>query len=162
MAGTDCCSRISEAFHANLAPLAAVVGVLGLIHDSWPTPLSHRGNLHVLFGSLLWLCVVARFYRRFKMEPRLLIADIRPFCRRLSRLVYLLLYLLMCCQLIIGILCDAPHRSLQQINQGFQAYLACGVLALLTIQVLAALSRYWVMHGAGGPPQLVQRNGRLT
>jgi cytochrome b561 len=162
MAGTDRCSRISEAFHANLAPLVAVLGVLGLIHDSWPTPLSHRGNLHVLFGSLLWLCVVARFYRWFRLQPRLLIDDIRPFCRHLSRLVYLLLYLLMCCQLIIGILSDAPHRSVQQINEGFQAYLACGVLALLTIQVLAALSRYWVMHAAGGPLHLIQRNGRLT
>jgi hypothetical protein len=162
MAGIDRCSRISEAFHANLAALVAVVGVLGLIHDAWPSLLSHRGNLHVLFGSLLWLCVVARFYRRFRLEPRMLIADIRSLCRRLSRLVYLLLYLLMCCQLIIGMLRDAPHRSLQQINESFQAYLACGVLALLTIQVLAALSRYWVTHGAGAPLRLVQRNGRLT
>ena len=162
MAGTDRFSRISEAFHANLAPLAAVVGVLGLIHDSWPIPMPHRGNLHVLFGSLLWLCVVARFYRRFRLEPRMSIADIRPFSRRLSRLVYLLLYLLMCCQLIIGILSDAPHRSLQQINEGFQVYLGCGLLALLTIQVLAVLSRYWLMHGAGGLLQLLQRNGRLT
>jgi cytochrome b561 len=140
-------ARARAVFHFPLAPFVLLVGILGVIHDSWPGPLPHRGNLHVLFGILLWICVVARFYGRMHQTPRMLLADIRPFSRHLARLVYLLLYVLMFCRLITDVACAAPPGAILRAGEDFQSYLACGVLALVTIHVLAALC---------------QRNGRLT
>jgi cytochrome b561 len=129
-----------------VAQLVMLVGILGVIHDAWPGFLPHREDLHALFGILLWICVVARFYRRVHQVPRLGIADIRPFSRHLSRLVYLLLYILMFCRLIMDVACAAP-RGAMRAGEDLQSYLAYGVLALVTIHMLAAR---------------LQRNGRLT
>jgi hypothetical protein len=60
VAGSDRNARAWALFHPPLAPLVVLVGILGVIHDSWPASLPHRGNLHVLFGVLLLACVVAR------------------------------------------------------------------------------------------------------
>lgn len=132
--------KASTAIHSNLAPLVLVIGLISLIHDSWPDVLPHRGNLHAVFGVLLWLCVVARCYERFTLRPRISMCDIRRFSRHLSHLVYLLLYVLMFFRLIIGILRAAAQHTLLPID-GFQSYLAYGVLALVTIHALAALGR---------------------
>ena len=130
-----------------LAPLLVVlVGILSVIHDSWPGSLPHRGNLHVLFGVLLWLWVVARFYGRMHRAPGMVLADIRPFSRHLAHLVYLLLYGLMFCRLIMDVATAAPPGAVLRADEDFQSYLAYGVLALVTIHALAAHS---------------QRNGRL-
>jgi len=144
------------------ALLVVVVGALGLIRDAWPTPLRHGGGLHALFGALLWVCVVARFYRRVHLAPSVLPQDIRVIARELSRLVYLLLYVLMFFCLSIGFLRAAPHRPIVESAEDFQSYLAYGLFALATIHALAAARQYFALHGAGGPVELGQRNGRLT
>jgi cytochrome b561 len=116
------------------------VGLLGLIHDSWAAPAAaSRIGFHTLFGVLLWVSVVALFYRRVRRAHCLLPIDIRVFSRHLSRLVYLLLYVLMFCSLIIGILRAAP--------QDFRSYLASGCVALVTIQALAALCHRFAIRG---------------
>jgi cytochrome b561 len=159
-ADADCCARVSALLRAVLAAMVIAVGILSQIRDSWPSPLPHRGSLHALFGILLCLCVVERFYARFHRGPRMSIADIRPLSRHLSRLVYLLLYLLMFLHLVI--VSAAPHRALLSSPEDFQSYLACGVLALVMIQALAALCHHLVVHGEQLSLGLVQRNGRLT
>jgi len=146
-------TRVSAALRANLTALVVCVGVISLVKDSWLSPLPHRGNLQVLFGILLWLCVVERFYSRLTSAPRLSMTDIRPLSRHLSHLVYLLLYGLMLVRLIID-LCAAPHHASLH-PEDFQSYLVSGVLALITIHLLAAWCRH--LHG-----NELQRNGRLT
>jgi hypothetical protein len=146
VAGSDRNARAWALFHSPLVPLVVLVGTLGVIRDSWPGSLPHRGNLHVLFGVLLLACVVARFYGRMHQTPRMGLADLRPFSRHLARLVYLLLYVLMFCRLIMDVASAAPPWAILRADEDFQSYLGCGVLALVTIRALAA-------H--------CQRNGRL-
>jgi hypothetical protein len=95
-------------------------------------------NLHVLFAALLWICVAAQFYVRVRRAPFMLPADLRLLVRSLSRFVYLALYLLMFFRIAIG----ATHPA-----EDFQGYLAGGLVALVTIRVLAALYRHFARPG---------------
>jgi cytochrome b561 len=139
--------RSAAPLHAHFALLVLLVGLLGLIADAWTIPLPHRGNLHGLFGALLWAYVVARFYGRLRRSPRMQPDDIRAFSRQLSRLVYLLLYFLAFFNLAIGVLPAAPHSTLLARAENFQIYLVYGMGALITIRVLAALRHHSVIHG---------------
>jgi cytochrome b561 len=140
-------SSSAAPLHAHFALLVLAVGLLGLIADTWTIPLPHRGNLHVLFGALLWAYVVARFYGRLRRSPRMQPADLRAFSRHLSRLVYLLLYVLTLFNLAIGFLGAAPHSAFLARATDFQSYLVGGLGALVTIRVLAALCHHSVIHG---------------
>ncbi len=146
-----------------MEPLVVVVGILGLVVDSWPIPLPHGANLHALFGLLLWVAVVVRFYRRLRQSPRMRPTDIREFSRHLSRLVYLLLYVLMFVNLAIGTLRAALKHTDIGAAEDFQSYLGYGLVALITIHALAALCRQFVTYeGMVSPVVMAQRNGRLT
>ena len=154
----------------NFVLLVLVVGLLGLIQDSWPKPAPASWmNLHIVFGALLWVCVVARFYGGMRRSPGMLPAEIQALSRQLSRLVYLLLYGLMFFGLIIGILRTALHDPIVGGAENFQSYLVGGLAALVTIRVLAALCHRFVIQGhhlvvrdgMNAPVQAVQRNGRL-
>jgi cytochrome b561 len=107
-------------------------------------------SLHVLFGALLWICVVARFYRRVHRGPFMPPNDLRALVRTLSRFVYLVLYLLMFFRIAIAILRSAPHQTVFGALDDFQGYLAGGIIALGTIRALAALYRYFGFEGARG------------
>jgi len=97
-------------------------------------------------------------------------ADIRALSRHLSRTVYLLLYVLMFCDLTIGILPGTPHhRAIYGPAVEFQSYLAYGLLALVAIRALSALYPTLsapypdiVVHHGSAPIDAVHRNGRLT
>jgi cytochrome b561 len=106
-------------------------------------------NLHVLFGALLWICVVARFYRRVHQAASMLPDELRALVRTLSRFIYLLLYILMFFRIATGIVRGAPHQPIFAPAEDFQGYLAGGLIALATIHALAALYRYFCFHGAG-------------
>jgi hypothetical protein len=128
--------------NANLTLPTIIAGIAAVVHDSLANsaPVSYL-NLHALFGVLLWVSVVARFHRRMHQSPRMLPIDIREFSRHLSRLVYLLLYILMLVRLIIG----SPAAP------DFQGYLGYGLIALITIRVLAAVCcrhTCWAMQPA--------------
>ena len=146
--------------YSYLAPLVVLAGILALLQDSWPNSLLHRGKLHALFGILLWIWVVMRFYA-YQHQPQRLPGDVREFSRGLSRRVYLLLYLMMCLRLMIAI-CRDTAQPMHWAPGDFQAYLASGCVALVTIHLLAALCRYIADHHAAAPLVLIQRNGRLT
>jgi len=129
--------------------LLVLAGLLSLIHDTWmkPGPAAWL-NAHFLFGALLCAWVVVRYYRRIRRIPRMQPSDIREFSRHLSRLVYLLLYLLMLFSLTVRFLRYLVHRPAIGSVEDFQVYLAFGVLALVIIHALAALCRQLLVHGA--------------
>jgi hypothetical protein len=126
--------------------LVILVGIFDVLYDAWPGSSPHRDGLHALFGILLWICVVGRFYRRMHQAPLLEIADIRPFSRHLAALVYLLLYVLVFCRMIVDVWYAAPPGAMLRAGKDLQSYVAYGVLALITIRTLASY---------------IQRNGRL-
>lgn len=144
--------------------LVLMVGLLGVSHDCWAAAAAASWmNFHAVFGALLWVTVVARFYGRMHRAPRMLPADVRTYARHLSRLVYLLLYVLLFFSLIIGILHGAPHRTSIAAAEDSQGYLACGIVALVTIQALSALCHRSVIRAAASAPMHgFQGNGRLT
>jgi hypothetical protein len=139
--GRELRARAGPALQFNLPMLVLAVGLLGLI----------RGNLHVLFGTLLWICVVARFYRRVSQALPRLPDDMRTLVRELSRLVYLLLYVLMFFRIAIDVMRTAPRRPILGPVEDFQSYLACGLIALATIHALAALYRHFLIRGVPAP-----------
>ena len=138
----DSPARGASAFHSALALAVVSVGILGVLHDS--RAQSHSAScmvLHALFGALLWISVVARFFRRLRQSPRMLPIDVREFSRGLSRLVYLVLYVLMFSSLVAGALSGAPRHANVGPAGDFQGYLGYGVLAIATIHALAAMYR---------------------
>jgi cytochrome b561 len=137
------------------AVLAVLVGVFGLVHDSWlaMAPMS-RSCVHALFGLLLVGLVIAQFLWWLKHSPPAQKADIRRFSRQLSRLIYLVLYLVIGTKQIIGIanfiwhggildfglLLDndsAQGLGIYKSTADFRAILVCGLIALALIRGLA-------------------------
>jgi cytochrome b561 len=149
--------------HAKFALLILLVGLLGLIADTFEISLPHRGDLHIVFGTLLFTYVVARFYGPLRRMPRMRPTEIRTFSRHLSRLVYLLLYILTFFNLVIGAVRAAPHSTFLASAGDFQIYLVCGFGALITIRVLAALCHRSVMRGAESPMHgLTKRTAKIA
>jgi len=136
--------------------LALAAGILGLLHDSWAgSGAAWSLHCHALFGALLWGSVVTGFYfgaRRPSRSPGL---DIHAFSRKLSRRVYLVLYLLMFFNLAIDILGGEPHRSILRTAEDFRSYLACGCVALVTVRLLAG------SFNAAAPDALAARRRNL-
>jgi cytochrome b561 len=127
-------------------PLCAV-GIAGLLQDSWPGALFPTGvNLHAIFGALLWLVAVAQFGHANLAGPPLGAAGVHELCRRLSRRIYLLLYVLFGVSQIVRMAAilwnsgvqGASHPATLTSPENLRDYLAYGVLALLTLHVLAA------------------------
>jgi cytochrome b561 len=102
--------RGAMAFHWSMAILIVVVGVLGLLHDSWPKRTQAFWiNIHALIGLLVWVLVMVRLWWRARHRPPELPADIGEFSRRTSYPVHLLLYVLMSVIPIIGIVTFVWH-----------------------------------------------------
>ena len=98
------------AFHWSMTILIVVVGVLGLLHDSWPKRTQAFWiNNHALIGLLVWVLVMVRLCWRATHRPPDLPADIGEFSRRTSYPVHLLLYVLMSVIPIIGIVTFVRH-----------------------------------------------------
>jgi cytochrome b561 len=124
------------------------IGIAGLLRDSWPGELPLPGvNLHAIFGAMLWLMVVAQFCRGNLEGPPLRGAGVQQLCRRLSRRVYLLLYVLFGVNLLVRMAAilwnsgtrGASHPAILPTPENLRDYLAYGVFTLLTIRALAAL-----------------------
>jgi cytochrome b561 len=119
-----------------LTVLVCAVGVVGLILDSWPRPAHGTWiNLHPLFGMLLFTSVLVQFQRHSHSV------------RQLSRAVYLSLYVLFGVNQLVRIgatlwnsqAYGASHPAILQPPENVRDYLAYGILALLSIHMLAAL-----------------------
>jgi cytochrome b561 len=153
--------RILVALYGCAALLVAAIGVLGLLDDSWLRQMLESWiNIHVLFALLLCSLVLTRYQWRLRQSPRLLPTDIRELSRHLSRIVYLLLYVVIGARQSIGIINSVWHGTAVDFNlfddrfrngpdragwnpkDDFQLFLATGLFALIIIRVLAF--RLWL------------------
>jgi cytochrome b561 len=153
------------AFHWVMFLFVVAVGVLGLLHDSWPKKTQPFWiNIHAVCGLALWVLLLARFWWRLRHAPPSLRPEVGEFSRRLSGPVHLVLYALMFVIPIIGIVTFVWHgRSLDlglfQVNFGIRknpaifhptedihSYLAYALFALAGIHALAALWHHFFLH----------------
>jgi cytochrome b561 len=118
-----------------------------LLRDSWPGAAHLPAvNLHAIFGVLLWLMVVAQFRDANLGGAPLGAAGLHELCRRLSRRIYLLLYVLFGMSQLVRMAAilwnsgqGASHPAILPSPENLRDYLAYGVCALLTIHILAAV-----------------------
>ncbi len=154
-------------FHWTMFVLVVVVGVLGLLHDSWPrTTQSFWINVHALIGILLWLVLMARLIWRIRHAPPALPAGLGALSVRFSSPVHWLLYALMFVIPIVGFITFIYHGRLfdlgfVKVNFGIKknaaifhptedihGYLAYALFALAGLHALAALwHRFWLRDG---------------
>jgi cytochrome b561 len=153
--------RMLTALYGCTALLAVVIGVLGLAGVSWPRQMLESWiNIHVLFGLLLCGLVYSRCHWRVMHSPHMLPPDIRQLSRHLSRIVYLLLYLVIGVRESISILGSLWHGGALDFNlfdarfrqrpdyarfnpkDDFQLFFASGLFALIFVRVLAF--RLWL------------------
>lgn len=151
------------AFHWVMVVLVIAVGILGLLHDSWPhATQAFWINIHVMVGLSVWVLVMARLGWRMRHRPPDLPADVGELSRRVSRPVHLLLYGLMLIIPPIGIVTFIYHGrifdfGLFQINfhvktnrnifhptEDVHGYLAYGLFGLIGLHALAALWHHFI------------------
>ena len=69
--GSQSYGGVAIAFHWVMTVLIVVVGVLGLLHDSWPrSSQAFWINIHALIGLMVWVLVIARLSWRPPIGPR--------------------------------------------------------------------------------------------
>jgi cytochrome b561 len=154
---------VAVAFHWIIVVLIVAVGVLGLLHDSWPkTTQKFWINIHAMVGLTTWVLVIARLAWRITHRPPDLPPDVGEFSRRLSYPVHLILYFLMLVIPIIGIVTFIWHGrvfdfGLFKIDPGIKSnkaifhptedwhgYLAYVLFALIGLHILGALWHQFV------------------
>lgn len=145
-------------FHWAMFGLVVIVGVLGLLHDSWPKQTqSFWINIHAILGLLLWLTLLARFWWRLRHRPPPLMESVGTFLRRTSAFVHYGLYALLFITPIIGIITFVYHgrvfdfglfkidfgiksnRAIFHPTEDLHQYLAYAIFALAGVHALAAL-----------------------
>jgi cytochrome b561 len=107
-------------------------------------------DLHTAFGVLLCLMVVAQFHAANLQAIALSGSSLHAFCRGLTRLVFLVLYVLFGVNGLVHVTATLWNNSMQGSAQPAQllppeslrVYLAYGVAALIIIRVLEA----WMAH----------------
>jgi cytochrome b561 len=153
------------AFHWITAVLIGTVGVLGLLHDSWPKRTQVFWiNIHALVGLLVWVLVMARLSWRFRHPAPPLPAEVGKLSRRLSGPVHGLLYLLMFLIPMMGIVTFIWHgrvfsfglfqvnfgvrsnRSIFHPTENIHGYLAYVLFALVGVHAFAALWHHYIRH----------------
>jgi cytochrome b561 len=153
------------AFHWSMFVLVVIVGVLGLLHDSWPKQTqAYWINVHALIGIALWLLLLARFAYRLKNAPPALPSSVGAFARRFSSPVHFALYALLFVIPIIGAVTFVYHgrifhfglfdldlgikknRAVFGPTEDIHGYLAYALFALAGLHALAALWHQFVLH----------------
>jgi cytochrome b561 len=152
-------------FHWAMFGLVVIVGILGLLHDSWPKQTQAFWiNIHALIGIFLWLVLLARFGYRLRHSPPTLPAGIGRFSRRFSSPVHLALYALMFVIPIFGFVTFVYHgrvfdfgafeldfgikknRSIFEPTEDIHGYLAYALFAIAGLHALAALWHRYILH----------------
>jgi cytochrome b561 len=153
------------AFHWIMFVLVVIVGVLGILHDSWPKPTqAYWINVHALIGILLWLILLARFGYRLRHAPPALPADIGALSRRFSSPAHFALYGLMFIIPIIGVVTFIYHgrifhfgffnfdfgikknRAIFEPTEDIHGYLAYALFTLASLHALAAMWHHFILH----------------
>ena len=156
---------VAIAFHWIVVALIVVVGVLGLLHDSWPRATQAFWiNIHAMVGLTTLVLVVARLWWRITHRPPDLPPDVGELARRLSYPLHLLMYFLMIVIPLIGIVTFIWHGrvfdfGLFQIDPGVKrnraifhptedihGYLAYALFALIGLHILGALWHHFIRH----------------
>ncbi len=151
--------RVAIALHWIMAVLIVVVGVLGLLHDSWPRrSQAFWINLHALIGLSVWSLIVVRLGWRLRHPPPVP----PPETGVLTYAVHLLLYLLVFVIPLVGIVTFIWHgrafdfglfkvdfgvranRAIFHPTEDIHGYLAYLLFALIGLHVLAALWHQFV------------------
>lgn len=162
--GTLRYGRVAIALHWAMFLLVIWVGVLGLLHDTWPKQTqSFWINIHAMSGLILWILLVLRFTWRIKHAPPIL-QDVGEFSRTLSGPVHLMLYGLMFIIPLIGVVTFIWHgrvfdfglfrldpgvhsnRAVFHPTEDIHGYLAYALFALAAVHALAALWHHFVRH----------------
>ena len=169
-------------FHWTMFLLVVVVGILGLLLDSWPKRTQAFWiNVHAMLGLLLWLTLIARIWWRRRHRPPLLPSEVGGLSRRLSAPVHWALYALMFITPIVGVVTFIWHgrifdfgffhldfgfpsnRAVFRPTEDMHGYLAYALFALAGIHAAAALwhhfflrngvlGRMWPMSEGAGTP----------
>jgi cytochrome b561 len=97
------------AFHWLMFALVVCVGILGLLHDSWPNKASQKFwiNIHALLGLLLWLVLLARFGWRLRHAPPPASGGLAA--KRLAGAAHFALYALLFVIPILGVVTFVYH-----------------------------------------------------
>lgn len=144
--------------HWITAVLVVIVGVLGLLHDSWPKGRqSFWINIHALVGVALWALLMARIWWRRTHPPPALPPGAGKLSEALARPVHLLLYALLFVIPLLGIVTFIWHGrafdfGLFKVDFGVQknpaifhptedlhGYLAYALFTVASLHALAAL-----------------------
>jgi cytochrome b561 len=150
-------------YHWTMAVLVIVVGILGLLHDSWPHATQAKWiNIHALIGLAVFVLLMFRFAWRLSHQPPDLPPDVGEFSRRTSYPVHLLMYLLLFVIPLFGIVTFIWHgrvfdfgwfridshvhadRTIFHPTEDIHGYLAYALFALIGLHVLAALWHHFV------------------
>ena len=156
-------TRGAMALHWIMAALIVLVGVLGLLHDSWPRrSQAFWIDLHALIGLGVWALIVVRLGWRLGHPPPALPPEIGVLPRKLSYALHLLLYLLVFVTPLIGIVTFIWHgrafdfglfrvdfgvrsnRAIFHPTEDIHGYLAYTLFGLIGIHLLAALWHQFV------------------
>jgi cytochrome b561 len=154
---------VAMALHWCVFVLVVLVGVLGLLHDSWPDrSQAFWINVHALCGLLLWLLVMARLLWRHAHPPPPLPPTVDELTRRLSGPVHGTLYGLLFVIPMIGIVTFVWHgrafdfglfrvdfgvhknRAVFHPTEDIHGYLAYALFALAGLHALAALWHHYI------------------
>jgi cytochrome b561 len=163
--------------------LVVIVGVLGLLHDSWSKQAqSFWINIHALIGVSLWIVLLARFGYRLRHPPPALPTDTGAFARRYSSPVHLVLYALMFVIPIVGFVTFVYHgrvfdfgvfelnlgikknKSIFGPTEDIHGYLAYALFAIAGLHALAALWHRYILKDGVLDRMLLKREvspGRL-
>lgn len=151
------------AFHWLMFALVLCVGILGLLHDSWPKRTQAFWiNIHAILGLALWLTLLARAWWRSQHPPPPLMESV--FSRRASKLVHFGLYALLFVTPIIGIITFVYHgrvfdfgifkvdfgiksnRAVFHPTEDLHSYLAYALFALAGFHALVALWHQFILR----------------
>jgi cytochrome b561 len=156
-------TRTAIVSHWLMAVLMVAVGVLGLLHDSWPkSTQAYWINIHAMIGLALWLLVISRIRSRLAHAAPESPADAGEFSRRLAQPVHFLMYMLLFVIPIIGIVTFIWHgrvfnfglftlnlgvksnRAVFHPTEDWHGYLAYALFTLAGLHALAALWHHFI------------------
>jgi hypothetical protein len=142
------------AFHGCTGLLVVGIGVLGLLDGSRARQLLETWiNIHALFALLLCVFALTRCQWHMSHAPVMLPADMRKLSRHLSRIVYLVLYLVIGVTQSISIVSHFFYGSAVDFNlfddrfrhgpdrpgwnprDDFQLFLATGLFAIIVVKI---------------------------
>jgi cytochrome b561 len=153
------------AFHWLMFSLVVCVGILGLLHDSWPKATQKFWiNIHAILGLALWFTLFARLWWRRGHRPPPPVETGGALARRAAGITHAGLYVLLFVTPIVGIVTFVYHgrifdfglfkldfgiksnRAVFHPTEDLHGYLAYALFALAGVHAAAALWHQFVLR----------------